>query len=81
MHRVREIHISGGSVENNIRRDTHDSAVPTGLYDYIPQIISLCPNLRFLFLEQLPQALRENHQQQQMAADFNTLKGLAYVPL
>ena len=55
LSRVREIHISGGSWEpantnskRKIRRDTHDNAVPKAIFDYLPELISRCPNLKYV---------------------------------
>ncbi|RBL88330.1 hypothetical protein DF182_17195 [Chitinophaga flava] len=60
LHRVREIHISGGSWENsiatpgrNIRRDTHDDAVPEEVFAYLEKAIDLCPHLKYVVMEQL----------------------------
>lgn len=81
--RVREIHISGGSwsagKEKRIRRDTHDDKVPDALYTFLPEVIKLCPQLKFVFLEQLPSALRSQEQQDQYKSDFLALRNLIHV--
>jgi uncharacterized protein len=65
LEKVREIHISGGSWEANehdkskkIRRDTHDDSVPNDVFTLLEKTLPLCPNLKFVVLEQLGGALR-----------------------
>lgn len=77
LHRVREIHISGGSWEpstiiptRNIRRDTHDDAVPEEVFEMLAQTIALCPALKFIFLEQLGAGLHTVSQQSQFRSDY-----------
>jgi uncharacterized protein (UPF0276 family) len=60
LHRVREIHISGGSWEDSrmkpekkIRRDTHDHSVPEEVFQLLEYTISKCVNLKYVVLEQL----------------------------
>jgi uncharacterized protein len=77
LHLVREIHISGGSwdeiaqaPEGRIRRDTHDHGVPNQVFDMLLQVIPLCPQLKYVVLEQLGTALHTSEQQAQFQADF-----------
>ncbi len=77
--RVHEIHVSGGSWSKSadgktIRRDTHDHSVPEDVFDALHQVITLCPNLNFVFLEQLPSALREESERQQYQKDYERLE-------
>lgn len=81
LERVREIHISGGSWESSevepprqIRRDTHDDAVPQEVFDLLKIAIPRCPNLRFVVMEQLPVALDTPARQQQFRLDFLKMK-------
>lgn len=91
LHRVREIHISGGSWESTaaqpakkVRRDTHDDAVPAEVFKLLRKTIPLCPNLKYVVLEQLGAGLitKDNRSQfyrdylrmQQIVADANTDK-------
>lgn len=60
MHRVREIHISGGSWQlsaldskQKIRRDTHDDTVPQEVFNLLQKSIPLCPQLKYVVMEQL----------------------------
>ncbi len=64
LHRVREIHVSGGSWEDSnitpgkkIRRDTHDDQVPEEVFQLLTLSIRKCPNLKYVVLEQLSNAL------------------------
>jgi uncharacterized protein (UPF0276 family) len=64
LHRVREIHISGGSWENSgiipdkkIRRDTHDGTVPDEVFHLLELSICKCPYLKYVVLEQLSNGL------------------------
>ena len=79
LHRVRELHLSGGSwsefdTGKSIRRDTHDQAVPDALFDALQDVIRLCPHLEFVFLEQVPEALTTVAQRIQVTTDYHTMK-------
>lgn len=80
LDRVREMHISGGSWEpsasepgRQIRRDTHDDAVPEAVFSGLEQAIDRCPNLQYVVLEQLGSGLRSEPQQQRFRDDFLTM--------
>ena len=77
LDRVREIHISGGSWEpsvlfpdNFIRRDTHDNAVPEVVFSYLESALLLCPNLRYVILEQLGVGLKTENERIEYRAEF-----------
>jgi uncharacterized protein (UPF0276 family) len=83
LHRVREIHLSGGSWEpaagegnRPIRRDTHDEAVPQAVFDLLEKALPKCPNLKYVVLEQLGGALETPEQQRAFQADFRTMHGI-----
>lgn len=83
LERVREIHISGGSWENSvldnnqqIRRDTHDGGVPVAVFDLLKLTIPLCPNLKFVVLEQLGTGLQTETSHQRFRADFLRMKAI-----
>lgn len=82
LNRVREIHISGGSWENvsstnrPIRRDTHDNGVPKIVFDFLERAIVLCPNLKYVVLEQLGSGLKSINKQKQFRSDFLLMKGI-----
>lgn len=77
LDRVKEIHISGGSWESSevepditIRRDTHDDGVPAEVFEYLKKAIPLCPNLKFVTMEQLGTGLATEENQTQFRSDF-----------
>lgn len=77
LHRVREIHISGGSWEDSvtapgqkIRRDTHDDRVPTALFGLLKTAIKKCPQLKYVVLEQLSNALVNEDMRNGYREDF-----------
>lgn len=83
LHRVREIHISGGSWEpsadgsQTIRRDTHDDAVPEKVFHYLERIIPQCPHLRYVVMEQLGAALETEASKSAFRADFRRMAEIA----
>ncbi|WP_341841183.1 DUF692 family multinuclear iron-containing protein [Chitinophaga caseinilytica] len=83
LHRVREIHISGGSWEpsadgsHNIRRDTHDDAVPEKVFQYLERIIPQCPHLRYVVMEQLGAGLQTEACKSAFRADFRRMADIA----
>jgi uncharacterized protein len=81
--RVREIHISGGSWESlqsepalQVRRDTHDDGVPERVFEMLQATIPLCPNLKYVVMEQLGTALATLVQQEQFRADFLRMRSI-----
>ncbi len=77
LDRVREIHVSGGSwspsVSNparQIRRDTHDDAVPTEVFAWLSAAIDACPNLKYVVMEQLGNGLSTDEDRHQFGLDF-----------
>ena len=83
LERVREIHISGGSWEpvlsnphRQVRRDTHDDSVPKEVFDLLKKTLPLCPNLKFVVLEQLGSGLNTEGSRQQFQEDFYALDQL-----
>lgn len=77
LHRVREIHISGGSwelvksdPELRIRRDTHDDAVPAEVFMLLNKALDRCPECKYVVLEQLGNALKTPASRQQFYQDF-----------
>ena len=77
LHRVREIHISGGSWENShiipgkkIRRDTHDNAVPGKVFHLLELSIRKCPHVKYVVLEQLSNGLDTANKKKLFRQDF-----------
>ncbi|TSJ40081.1 DUF692 family multinuclear iron-containing protein [Fluviicola chungangensis] len=83
LDRVREIHISGGSwdvsgiqPQRTIRRDTHDDAVPEAVFELLRKTLSVCPNLKFVVLEQLGIALHTTESQELFQQDFDHMQAI-----
>ena len=81
--RVREIHISGGSwedttakVNKRIRRDTHNNAVPLEVFKLLEACIPLCPNLKFVVMEQLGTGLKTPESKKAFRQDFLHMKSI-----
>ncbi|PJJ61015.1 multinuclear nonheme iron-dependent oxidase [Hymenobacter chitinivorans] len=85
LERVREIHISGGSWEESgqepgrqVRRDTHDGAVPDEVFELLSRTLPRCPNLKFVVLEQLGNALQTEPSRAQFRRDFGRLEAMVH---
>ena len=83
LDRVREIHISGGSWEDSaaapgqqVRRDTHDEAVPAAVFDLLERTLPRCPHLKYVVLEQLGNGLQTTASQEQFRRDFQQIETL-----
>lgn len=81
LDRVREIHISGGSwdavqvpASKIVRRDTHDGAVPEEVFRLLELTIAVCPQLKYIVLEQIGTGLLTAESQLAFQQDFNWLK-------
>lgn len=77
LERVREIHISGGSWEataldpdRRVRRDTHDDTVPEAVFALLQKTIPLCPQLKYVVMEQLGNGLQSPESRQGFYHDF-----------
>lgn len=80
LDRVREIHLSGGSWEESsmdaeriIRRDTHDKAVPEEVFELLQSTLPLCPQLKYVVLEQIGNSLNGAMPQAQFRRDFKKM--------
>lgn len=83
LDRVREIHVSGGSWDDSgilpgkkIRRDTHDDAVLTEVFQLLERAMPKCPNLKYVVMEQLGTGLNTDNSRQLFQQDFYTLEAL-----
>ncbi len=77
LERVREIHISGGSWETTaldpgrrVRRDTHDDRVQEEVFALLQKTIPLCPQLKYVVMEQLGTGLQSPESRQGFYQDF-----------
>jgi uncharacterized protein len=80
---VREIHISGGSWESSavnpekqIRRDTHDDSVPEEVFELLRKSLPLCPQLKYVVLEQLGIGLKTTESQDRFQMDFLKMESI-----
>lgn len=83
LHRVKEIHISGGSwkdstieADRKIRRDTHDESVPSEVFSLLEKAIPLCPNVEFIVLEQIGTGLQSDKAKEQFGKDFDSMDAI-----
>ena len=76
LERVREIHVSGGSDHEGLRRDTHDGAVPEDVFALLEIALDRCPNVELVVLEQLGGTLREPAAGAQWRTDFRRMRSL-----
>lgn len=83
LDRVREIHISGGSWEDSaqaprgqVRRDTHDGAVPEEVFQLLERTMPRCPHLKYVVLEQLGTALKTERRRARFRQDFRRMARL-----
>ncbi len=53
LHRVKQLHIAGGSWDGDLRRDTHDGPVPDEVWQLLPDALARCPNLEVVVWERL----------------------------
>jgi len=83
LHRVREIHISGGSWESAaaapgeaVRRDTHDDRVPASVFELLEKTLPLCPQLKYVMLEQIGTGLHTPESRAGFGDDFFTMEAV-----
>jgi uncharacterized protein (UPF0276 family) len=81
LHRVREIHVSGGSEWTPpaepgrvVRCDTHDGPVPAEVFALVPFAIERCPNLDAIFLERFFETLGTPEIDARFREDFLLLR-------
>jgi hypothetical protein len=80
IHRIHEIHISGGSWQNiankKIRRDTHDNAVPIEVFNLLRQTMPICKNLKYVVLEQMASSLTSHKNILDFQEDFQDIHAI-----
>ena len=81
LHRVREIHISGGSVSHDrlgqpIRRDTHDGSVPEEVFGLLQEALRKCSGTRYVILERLSGTILSEFDASDFRHDFARIKSL-----
>lgn len=85
LDKVREIHISGGSWEssafaplNKVRRDTHDDGVPEEVFQLLRTTLPLCPQLKYVVLEQLGTGLKTTESRNGFYEDFLRMESIIH---
>ena len=80
LQKVKEIHISGGSwasvktSTDKVRRDTHDEAVPTEVFNLLKQVLPLCKNVEYIIFERLGNTIKPKKEKLQFVKDFRQIK-------
>jgi uncharacterized protein len=76
--RVRELHISGGSwsetLDNRIRRDTHDHPVPEPVFELLTLALQQCPQVESVIFEQLGHTLTTDIERLKFREDFGRIQ-------
>lgn len=83
LHRVRELHVSGGSFSESrevigaapVRRDTHNGPVPPDVFDLLRMGLAACPRVAWVIFEQLGHSLNKDTVGQ-WQSDFRRLKSI-----
>ncbi|MBD1909779.1 MULTISPECIES: DUF692 family multinuclear iron-containing protein [unclassified Leptolyngbya] len=84
LHRVRELHISGGSwsksasSDSMIRRDTHDGPVPEMVFELLAIALQHCSHVEAVIFERLGHTLSTETEQQQWRQDFQRIQQIVH---
>lgn len=85
LNKVREIHISGGSWESSgvaplgkVRRDTHDDGVPEEVFQLLKKTLPICPQLKYVVLEQLGTGLETEESKIGFYNDFLRMESMLH---
>lgn len=82
LHKVKEIHLSGGSwstvssSDKRVRRDTHDEAVPKEVLRLLAYALPLCPHTEAVIVERLGNTLTSAGEQQGFVEDYRSIRQL-----
>lgn len=82
LHRVRELHVSGGSWSDitvdgetrTLRRDTHDGPVPNDIFPLIAFTLARTPNVESVIVEHLGTALESPDEVRQLRVDYQQVR-------
>lgn len=83
LHRVREIHVSGGSwsttanSSRSLRRDTHDDVVPEAVASLLPLALAACPSAAVIY-ERLPRGLERAEARMEYQADVQHIAAMVH---
>jgi len=82
LHRVRELHLSGGSWSESahagnggpVRRDTHDEAVPPEVWELVDLAVPRCERLAYVTLERLGNTITSDADADGFRDDFRRMR-------
>ncbi|MCD9616228.1 MNIO family chryseobactin maturase [Chryseobacterium gleum] len=80
LDKVKEIHLSGGSWQESVygkkqvRRDTHDDAIPQNIVSVLPSVMEQCQNLEYIIIERLGHTVKTEEEKVSFLNDFNTVR-------
>lgn len=77
LHRVRLVHVSGGTWVDGIRRDTHDGRVPEAVIALFTELAPLLPHVHTVILERIGTAFADESAQAGFRDDFTRLRTVA----
>ncbi|MFO0675203.1 MAG: DUF692 family protein [Polyangiaceae bacterium] len=85
LHRVREIHVSGGSDQpawkggpSTVRCDTHDEDVPEAVFVLLASALRACPNVEAVIFERLGNTLDDPRDVEGFRADFRRVRSIVH---
>ena len=82
LHRVRELHVSGGSWDQPsvhdapFRRDTHDGAVPEPVFDLLQLALTRCPQVEAVFVERIGGTLTDEDAAARFRDDYRRVRAM-----
>jgi uncharacterized protein len=83
LHRVREIHVSGGSDlpawpndPTHVRCDTHDDRVPEPVFELLGRALARCPHVTAVIYERLGGTIRNEIETEAVRDDFRRMRAL-----
>lgn len=80
LDKVKEIHLSGGSWQKSfygkrqVRRDTHDDAIPEEILSVLPTVLLQCRNLEYIIIERLGHTIKTEDEKKNFYNDFMKVK-------
>ena len=88
LDRVREIHVSGGSLSDpgwlpdgrQVRLDSHDDAVPDEVFDLLARVAPRCPRLRGVTLERMEGTVHNDDDVAGLARELQTVRTILALP-
>eukprot|EP01121_Diplochlamys_sp_Union-15-3_P000676 TRINITY_DN10564_c0_g2_i1.p1 TRINITY_DN10564_c0_g2~~TRINITY_DN10564_c0_g2_i1.p1 ORF type:complete len:221 (+),score=20.14 TRINITY_DN10564_c0_g2_i1:65-727(+) len=83
-HRVKQIHVSGGSwsypvsdpYHRSFRRDTHDNDIPSEVFALLPIVLEKCVNTEVIIFERQAHTINTKDQKHNFYEDYKKLKDI-----